>query len=280
MFASFSGACQSHSAIAASRRSPAGLRRDKSGNVAMMFALLVIPLTGAIGLAVDMGRVYHVAMHTQGALDAAALAAGRVAQVEKTDTLNKASKSASAYFDQAKPTDVVQTSIVFAPNTQQTEFTVTATSWVRTPFLSVLKLIAPGSAGSDAPPGCKDSYLRLRQGRLNRHGADLPQLQRRRRRQRRRRHQSRDLDDARRHGLDGRRQDHRPASRGQGPDRHRGLGRPEQVHLEGGAGAVRAGGQRRRTTSPRSRASPTARTTTAAQEEHPLPSALLQATAR
>jgi Flp pilus assembly protein TadG len=62
----------------------------------MMFALLVIPLTGAIGLAIDMGRVYHVAMHTQGALDSAALAAGRVAQVEKTDTTAKASKSASA----------------------------------------------------------------------------------------------------------------------------------------------------------------------------------------
>jgi len=134
------------------------IRSDRSGNVAMMFALLVIPLTGAIGLAIDMGRVYHVAMHTQGALDAAALAAGRVAQVEKTDTTAKASKSASAYFDQAKPTDVVQTSIVFSPNTQQTEFTVTATSWVKTPFLSVLKLFNYRGSAEDAPAACKDSY--------------------------------------------------------------------------------------------------------------------------
>ncbi len=145
-------------AITTSRRLARRLRREKSGNVAMIFALLVIPLTGAIGLAIDMGRIYHVAMHTQGALDAAALAAGRVAQVEKKDTLNKASKSASAYYDQAKPTDVLQTSIAFAPNTQQTEFTVTATSWVRTPFLSVLDLIAPGTPASDAPPGCKSSF--------------------------------------------------------------------------------------------------------------------------
>src|SRR5262245_4401277 len=97
------------------------LHRDRSGNVAMMFALLVIPLVAALGLAIDMGRIYHVAMHTQGALDAAALAAGRVAQVEKTNTISKASAAASAYFDQAKPTDVVVTNIEFLPNSQQTE---------------------------------------------------------------------------------------------------------------------------------------------------------------
>jgi Flp pilus assembly protein TadG len=134
------------------------LWREKSGNVGVMFALLVIPLTGAIGLAIDMGRVYHVALHTQGALDAAALAAGRVAQVEKTDTINKADKAASAYFDQSKPTDVVQTSIAFSPNAQQTEFTVTATSWVRTPFLSVLNLFNYLGSAEDAPPACKGNY--------------------------------------------------------------------------------------------------------------------------
>ena len=131
---------------------------DRSGNVAMMFALLVIPLVAAIGLAIDMGRIYHVNMHTQGALDAAALAAGRVAQIEKTNTVSKASAAASAYFDQAKPTDVVTTSIVFAPNSQQTEFTVTATSWVKTPFLSVLNLINYRGSEGDAPGSCKGNY--------------------------------------------------------------------------------------------------------------------------
>ena len=131
---------------------------DRSGNVAMMFAFLVIPLAGAIGLAVDMGRVYHVAMHTQGALDAAALAAGRVAQVEKTDTLSKASTEASAYYDQAKPKDVVITSIEFSPNTQQTEFTVTATAWVRTPFLSVLNLFNYKGSNAAAPDSCKGNF--------------------------------------------------------------------------------------------------------------------------
>ena len=145
-------------AAAASRELAHRLNRSNSGNVAMMFALLAIPLTGAVGLAIDMGRTYHVAMHTQGALDAAALAAGRVAQVEKTDTLNKANKAASAYFDQAKPTDVVETKIAFSPNAQQTAFTVTATSWVRTPFLSVLNLFSPKSSADDAPLACKGNY--------------------------------------------------------------------------------------------------------------------------
>jgi Flp pilus assembly protein TadG len=160
MFASFSRVL---SKVAAARVAIAAVAkrftRDRAGNVAMMFVFTAMPLCGAIGLAVDMGRVYHVSMHTQGALDSAALAAGRVAQLEKTDTLNKASKAASAYYDQAKPTDVVATSIQFSPNSQQTEFTVTATSWVRTPFLGVLKFIASHEPPTDAPDVCAGNYF-------------------------------------------------------------------------------------------------------------------------
>ncbi len=138
-----------------------GIRRwlgDRSGNVGMMFALLAIPLSAACGLAVDMGRIYHVNMATQGALDAAALAAGRTAQVEKSDTLAKAFKTASAYFDQAKPSDVVISTIAFAPNSQQTSFKVTATSWVRTPFMSVLNILSYKNSEDEAPNVCKGNY--------------------------------------------------------------------------------------------------------------------------
>src|SRR2546423_5652146 len=83
------------------------LRRDQSGNVAMLFALLVIPLVAMMGLAVDFGRVYSVTSHTQVALDAAALAAGRAAQLSPGDPVTPASAAASAYFNQAKPQDVV-----------------------------------------------------------------------------------------------------------------------------------------------------------------------------
>jgi Flp pilus assembly protein TadG len=142
------------------RRSHAvrGFVRNKSGNVAMMFAFLAIPFCGAVGLAIDMGRIYHVNMATQSALDAAALAAGRVAQVEKKDTITKANKAASAYFDAIKPSDVVTSSIAFVPNSTQTAFEVTATSWIKTPFLAALNIIAYKGSLDDAPPQCKGNY--------------------------------------------------------------------------------------------------------------------------
>ena len=138
---------------------PGRFCRDRSGTVAMIFALSVIPLAAIVGLAVDFGRVYAVKSQTQSALDAAALAAGRVAQVEKTDTLNKASNTASAYFDKAKPAGVVTSTLQFAPNGGLTEFTVTATSWVRTPFLGVLHAWAKHSRNDAAPDGCKANYF-------------------------------------------------------------------------------------------------------------------------
>jgi Flp pilus assembly protein TadG len=135
------------------------LHRDRRGAVGMMFGLLAIPLTAALGLAIDFGRVYAVRSQTQSALDAGALAAGRVAQVEKTDTLNKASAAATAFFDQAKPTNVVTSNLQFSPNAQNTQFTVTATSWVRTPFLGVLHALVSKGGAAGAPAGCTGNYF-------------------------------------------------------------------------------------------------------------------------
>lgn len=131
------------------------LRQDRSGTVSMMFGLLVIPIAATIGLAVDFGRVYHVMANTQDALDSAALAAGRAAQVEKVDTINKAATTANAYFNEAKPANVVESTLTFTPNAQQTEFKVTATSWVRTPFLGVLHSLFGGGSDAGAPSVCQ-----------------------------------------------------------------------------------------------------------------------------
>ena len=94
-----------------------------------------------IGLAVDFGRVYAVNSKTQVALDAAAFAAGRVAQVETDSVIDKASAAATAYFDQTKPKNIVSSTLQFSPNSTETAFTVTATSWVRTPFLGALDFV-------------------------------------------------------------------------------------------------------------------------------------------
>jgi Flp pilus assembly protein TadG len=81
------------------------------GNIAMLFGLLCIPLVAMIGLAVDFGRVYSVTSRTQAALDAAALATGRAAQLNPNNPVNAASTAATACYNQAKPQDVVSTTL-------------------------------------------------------------------------------------------------------------------------------------------------------------------------
>ena len=135
-------------------------QRDQSGAVAMIFGIMLIPLTAMIGLAVDFGRVYAVNSSTQVALDAAALAAGRVAQVETTGVIDKASAAATAYFNQTKPKNIVSSALQFSPNSAQTAFTVTATSWVKTPFLGSLSFIINKPSASAAPSDCQGSFFK------------------------------------------------------------------------------------------------------------------------
>lgn len=52
---------------------------DRSGAAALLFGLLLVPVLGSIGLAVDASRGYLVESRLSKALDTAALAAGRVA---------------------------------------------------------------------------------------------------------------------------------------------------------------------------------------------------------
>ena len=134
-------------------------RGDQSGSVAIVFSLMVVPMTAFAGLAVDFGRMYHVSSHTQIALDGSVLAAGRVAQIETSDTMNKASSAATAYFNQAKPKNVALSTLQFSPSSTQTEFTVTATSWVKTPFLSALKFLYIKDSDPEAPTGCQGNFF-------------------------------------------------------------------------------------------------------------------------
>ena len=60
---------------------------------------------------------------------------------KSTDTVNKASTAATSYFNQTKPKNIVSSTLQFSPNSAQTAFTVTATSWVKTPFLGALDFI-------------------------------------------------------------------------------------------------------------------------------------------
>src|SRR5215813_13239525 len=53
-------------------------RRDQRGNVAVIVGAAIIPLVGALGLATDTARGYLVKARLSQALDAAALAGGKV----------------------------------------------------------------------------------------------------------------------------------------------------------------------------------------------------------
>ena len=55
-----------------------GLARDRRGAAAAFFALAIVPLVAFLGLAIDTTRGYLVKSHLNQALDAAALAGGRV----------------------------------------------------------------------------------------------------------------------------------------------------------------------------------------------------------
>jgi Flp pilus assembly protein TadG len=68
--------------------------RDKSGNVAIMFALALLPLMIAIGMAVDVTKVLSTRMQLQDALDAATLAA-----LSETTPDDQRAKVAKATFN-------------------------------------------------------------------------------------------------------------------------------------------------------------------------------------
>lgn len=131
---------------------------DRSGNFAMMFAVLSVPMISAVGIAVDLSRAYRVTSITQNALDSAVLAAGRAGQTNTTNTLSAAQTAASSYYNAAKPVDVLSSTIALAADSTNTTFTLTATSWVSTPFLGILSRMFTSAAPSGAPSSCTSAY--------------------------------------------------------------------------------------------------------------------------
>ena len=76
-------------------RACARFQRAQSGNVAMIFALALIPIVGFVGAAVDYGRATMTRVQLQTALDSTALMVAKNAATMTTDELNSTAK---AYF--------------------------------------------------------------------------------------------------------------------------------------------------------------------------------------
>lgn len=98
------------------RRTYRHWRNDRRGVVAIMFALLVIPLLLTVGAGVDLTRATTFRTALQGAADSAALA-GAAAYVDATSTAT-ASAVASAYMQNAESALPVNKGVTFSVSTQ------------------------------------------------------------------------------------------------------------------------------------------------------------------
>ena len=110
---------------------------DSRGNMIMMAAILMIPMIGTVGLAVDTARIYAVRAQLQAALDAAALAGGRLYFMPPADR----NASINAFFQENL--DETRYGATFSPVTVTDNFTtktltLTATAMVPTTIISVI----------------------------------------------------------------------------------------------------------------------------------------------
>ena len=104
------------------------LARDVRGNTLAMMAMFLIPLTGLVGSAVDMSRLYVVKARLQQACDAGVLA-GRKFMVDPGPTLDSnATAQAQAFFANNFKKDVPGTSTLGFMNTSAVTFTPVRTT--------------------------------------------------------------------------------------------------------------------------------------------------------
>jgi len=120
---------------------------NEEGNTAMIFGLLLIPILGFVGLAVDTSRAYNVKIQLQNALDAAALAGGRYYGFPDRDT------KIQNYFDANWRGDVygaVVDPLVVEDDTVLQELKISTTATIKPIFINFVGVsdIVVGSSAS------------------------------------------------------------------------------------------------------------------------------------
>jgi Flp pilus assembly protein TadG len=125
---------------------------DRSGNIAIVWALMGLVLMLAIGAAVDVGRWLHARDQTISAVDSAVLAGGRWLQTNSGDSAG-AVATAQKFYSQNVATRLPVTgdTIAFAVGDDGMSITATGTAYIQTPFLQIanidkLPLITPSQA--------------------------------------------------------------------------------------------------------------------------------------
>ncbi|HEY4135031.1 MAG TPA: pilus assembly protein [Alphaproteobacteria bacterium] len=117
------------------RRSFDALSRDRRGGIAVFLATAIVPLIGILGLAVDTTRGYMVKSRLSQALDAAALAGGRVIFSTTRDA------DIQMYFNANYPAGYMGAAVTgptIAVNGTNDKLTLQASAVVDTTFLRVL----------------------------------------------------------------------------------------------------------------------------------------------
>ncbi len=121
----------------ASPRLAQRLADDRSGNVAIVFALTLMVLVQAAGGAVDYGRCLNARSQMQTALDAAVLAAGRVLQTSGGDQ-SAALRAARQYYDQLRSRLSASDGASFAVTGGGTAVEGVSSATIPTPFLHAM----------------------------------------------------------------------------------------------------------------------------------------------
>lgn len=111
--------------------------RDERGNVAMIFGLMLIPMCGLVGGAVDYSRANRVKTELQSAVDAAAIA-GLRAQGTTTQRIAVATASFKANYYPSVASNDPSASLTPQVTIAGDTVTVVATQNVETMFLSVI----------------------------------------------------------------------------------------------------------------------------------------------
>ncbi len=109
---------------------------DRSGNVAILYAMLAVVLMASIGAAVDIGRWLHARDQTISAVDAALLAGGRALQTNANDTAG-AIAAAQEFYAQNVSSRIPVTgdSIAFQIGGDGMSMSASGTAYIKTPFL-------------------------------------------------------------------------------------------------------------------------------------------------
>jgi Putative Flp pilus-assembly TadE/G-like len=138
-------------------------RLDRRGSISIVFGFALLILCGCIGAAIDYGRWVSARQQTQGAVDAALLAASRVAQL--TGNRSQAIAAANDHYDKMKSNNLLDDGIAFNSGSTLNDWKVSGGARVPTPFLNLIGVshlpVMPRASASVALGGTDDSNLEI-----------------------------------------------------------------------------------------------------------------------